>query len=83
MVAGAVVHRVAARRLSSACLAALLLVTIPAQATAQTSHSVEIFGGYAFTHDALNNVSLPASNFTLSSTWGIKGVLLSDSDSRL
>ena len=37
-----------------------ILLTTPSPAAAQTSHPVEIFGGYAFAHDALNNISLPA-----------------------
>ena len=49
-----------AHRFGSVCLIALFAAAWPASAAAQTSHPVEIFGGYAFAHDALNNVSLPA-----------------------
>ena len=42
------------------CLLALCVAAWPHRATAQTSHSVEIFGGYSFAHDPMNNISLPA-----------------------
>src|SRR5438552_18736266 len=49
-----------AHRFGGACLIAWVTAAWPASASAQTSRPVEIFGGYAFAHDALNNVSLPA-----------------------
>src|SRR5258706_5693801 len=42
------------------CLLALCVAAWPHRATAQTSHSVEIFGGYSSAHDPMNNISLPA-----------------------
>jgi hypothetical protein len=48
---------IASRRIFAA---ALFAMSFSAAARAQTTRSVEVFGGYAFAHDALNNVSLPA-----------------------
>jgi hypothetical protein len=53
-------HDRVARRVRGACLMALFAAAYPHLAYAQTSRPVEIFGGYAYAHDALNNVSLPA-----------------------
>src|SRR5712692_1687134 len=48
-------------RFSGACVIALIAAAaLPSSAAAQTFRPAEIFGGYAFAHDAKNDISLPA-----------------------
>jgi hypothetical protein len=57
-----------------ACLIALFATAWPWPASAQGPHPAEIFGGYAFAHDALNNVSLPAG-WLAGGAFGVNGWL--------
>jgi hypothetical protein len=44
----------------AACVLVIVVAALPVSAAAQARHDVEVFGGYAFTRDATNAVSLPA-----------------------
>jgi hypothetical protein len=46
--------------LRRAFVVAVFVLSLPAAGRAQIARPVEVFGGYTFAHDALNNVSLPA-----------------------